>query len=106
MNPWLERLVRGWAQASPVAELTEEEARLVLELAGAAAHTSGSRPLAPLAAYLAGQAVAGRDPASRAALLRAAVVAAGAAGPSGAGEAAAAPRAPGGTPPSAGEGRP
>jgi len=83
VNSWFERLLAGLRPCPSVPLCSEEEARLVLELAGAAAHTSGSRPFAPLATYLAGQAAAAGDPQARIAVLRAAIAAAQEAGPAG-----------------------
>ena len=75
MNPWLDRFAAG-LDPSP-AGLTRDEAALVLDLAGAAARTTGARQFAPLAAYLAGRAVAESDVERRTALLRRAAALAG-----------------------------
>ncbi|HUY98521.1 MAG TPA: DUF6457 domain-containing protein [Verrucomicrobiae bacterium] len=82
MNPWVDRFI-GALGARPAPSCGDEEARLVLELAGAAAHTSGARPFAPLATYLAGQACAGLGADERIAALRRAVDSAREAGPAG-----------------------
>ena len=59
---------------------TAEEVRLILEVAGAAARSSGARQFAPVATYLAGVAAAPGDSAERIEVLRRAVEAASAAG--------------------------
>jgi len=81
LNAWFDRYLT--ALGAPDAGLGPEEAKLVLDLAGAAAHTSGARQFAPLAAYLAGRAAAGQSRDGRRLVLeraRAAAAAAGAAG--------------------------
>ncbi|HET9052081.1 MAG TPA: hypothetical protein VFO60_10285 [Candidatus Dormibacteraeota bacterium] len=80
MNAWFARLARGLPGA-PELDVEREEARLVLELAGAAARSAGARQFAPIATYLAGRAAAGASPQERLALLHAAAEAATAAGP-------------------------
>jgi hypothetical protein len=80
VNPWFDAFTAGLPR-SPALELTREEASLVLDLAGAAARSTGARQFAPLASYLAGRAAAADTPDARLALLRAAVEAATAAGP-------------------------
>ncbi|MHB1639904.1 MAG: DUF6457 domain-containing protein [Candidatus Dormibacteria bacterium] len=57
MNAWFDRYLKALGAGDSV--LRPEEAKLVLDLAGEAAHTSGARQYAPLAAYLAGRAAAG-----------------------------------------------
>lgn len=79
MNPWLDRFAAGLDPASPPA-IDREEAALILELAGAAARSSGARQFAPLASWLAGRAAAEGDRDARIALLRRACAAATAAG--------------------------
>lgn len=69
MNPWFDRLLTA-AQEPELGGLTREEAALVLELAGTAAHTAGARQFAPLATYLAGRAAAAAGPEQRTAVLR------------------------------------
>lgn len=80
MNPWFDAFLKG-LPGSPALELTREEASLVLDLAGAAARSTGARQFAPLASYLAGRAAAATTVDERLALLRVAVDAATAAGP-------------------------
>jgi hypothetical protein len=79
VNPWLDRFAAGLADADPP-EIDRDEAALILELAGAAARSSGARQFAPLATWLAGRVAAGADRESRLALLRRACGAATAAG--------------------------
>jgi len=81
VNPWLDRYAAALA-SGPAPALSRDEAALVLDLAGAAARSSGARQFAPLATYLAGRAAAAGegDEGSRLALLRAATAAAGEAG--------------------------
>ena len=69
MNPWFDRLLAA-AQEEQLGGLTRDEAALILELAGAAAHTAGARQFAPLATYLAGRAAASAGPEERTAVLR------------------------------------
>ncbi len=57
MNAWFDRYLKALGAGDAV--LRPEEAQLVLDLASEAAHTSGARQYAPLAAYLAGRAAAG-----------------------------------------------
>ena len=78
MNPWLQRFAAGLDGDPP--GLDRDEAALILELAGAAAHSSGARQFAPLAAWLAGRVAAGADREARLELLRRACAAAPAAG--------------------------
>jgi hypothetical protein len=79
VNPWLDRFAAGLADADPP-EIDRDEAALILELAGAAARSSGARQFAPLATWLAGRVTAGADRDTRLALLRRAREAATAAG--------------------------
>jgi uncharacterized protein DUF6457 len=79
MNTWFPRFTAG-LPGSPQLELTREEARLLLDLAGAAARSAGARQFAPIATYLAGRAAAAASEEERLSLLRAAAEAAGAAG--------------------------
>jgi hypothetical protein len=79
VNPWLDRFAAGLADADPP-EIDRDEAALILELAGAAARSSGARQFAPLATWLAGRVAAGADRDTRLALLRRACEAATAAG--------------------------
>jgi len=79
MNPWLRRFAAGLA-AEDAPELDRDEAALILDLAGAAARSSGARQFAPLATWLAGRVAAAADPAARLDLLRRACEAASAAG--------------------------
>lgn len=79
MNPWFDRFAAGLTDGDPVG-IDRDEARLILELAGAAARSSGARQFAPLATWLAGRAAAGADRDTRLALLRQACEAATAAG--------------------------
>ncbi len=83
MNRWFSRFSRPLGSGADGPSCGDEEARLVLQLAGAAAHTAGARPYAPLATYLAGQAAAGLPPDLRLAALHRAIEAATAAGPAG-----------------------
>jgi hypothetical protein len=79
MNSWLRRFAAGLdGDGGP--ELDRDEAALILDLAGAAARSSGARQFAPLAAWLAGRVAAGGDREARLALLRRACDAATAAG--------------------------
>ncbi|HUY61161.1 MAG TPA: DUF6457 domain-containing protein [Candidatus Dormibacteraeota bacterium] len=80
MNAWFDRFLAGIGPVPEGAGLTVDEARLVLQLAGEAAHTSGARQIAPLAAYLAGRLAAGTSAGERCDELRAAVAAAAQAG--------------------------
>ncbi len=79
MNPWLDRFAAGLADAA-APQIDRDEAALILELAGAAARSSGARQFAPLAAWLAGRVAAEADRDRRLALLRRACDAATAAG--------------------------
>jgi len=79
MNPWLDRFAAGLDPASPP-PIDRDEASLILELAGAAARSSGARQFAPIATWLAGRAAAESDHDARLALLRRACEAATAAG--------------------------
>jgi hypothetical protein len=81
VSGWFERYLAALDSAG-VDPPTREEIRQVLEVAGAAARAAGARQFAPVAAYLAGQAAAGRDAGARVALLLEAAAAAAAAGPS------------------------
>ena len=81
MNSWFDRYLKALGAGDTV--LRAEEAKLVLELAGEAAHTSGARQFAPLAAYLAGRAAAGMAREGRLKVLQAAKEAAAAAGSAG-----------------------
>jgi hypothetical protein len=78
MNPWLDRFAAG-LDGVPLT-VDREEAALILELAGAAARSSGARQFAPLATWLAGRGAAAADRETRLALLRRACAAAAAAG--------------------------
>ncbi len=80
MNAWFDRYLKSLGAGDTV--LRPEEAKLVLELAGEAAHTSGARQYAPLAAYLAGRAAAGMAKEGRLRVLEEARRAAAAAGAS------------------------
>lgn len=79
MNPWLDRFAAGLTDGDPVA-IDRDEAKLILDLAGAAARSSGARQFAPLATWLAGRVAAEADPRTRLAILRRACEAATAAG--------------------------
>jgi hypothetical protein len=79
MNSWLVRFAAGLREGDPPA-IDREEAQLILELAGAAARSSGARQFAPLATWLAGRVAAETDRDARLALLRRACEAATAAG--------------------------
>lgn len=79
MNSWLVRFAAGLGEGDPPA-IDREEAQLILELAGAAARSSGARQFAPLATWLAGRVAAGTDRDARLAVLRRACEAATAAG--------------------------
>jgi hypothetical protein len=79
MNSWLVRFASGLREDGPPA-IDREEAQLILELAGAAARSSGARQFAPLATWLAGRVAAEAAPESRLAILRRACAAATAAG--------------------------
>jgi hypothetical protein len=79
VNPWLDRFAAALADAD-APEIDRDEAALILELAGAAARSSGARQFAPLATWLAGRVAAGADRDTRLALLRRACEAATAAG--------------------------
>lgn len=81
MNEWFDRYLKGLGAAD--AMLRQEEAKLVLALAGEAAHVSGARQYAPLAAYLAGRAAAGQSREGRLRVLEGAIGAATRAGPAG-----------------------
>ncbi len=81
MNAWFDRYLKSLEAGDAV--LSPEEAKLVLELAGEAAHTSGARQFAPLAAYLAGREAAGQSRDGRVRVLEQAKLAAGAAGSAG-----------------------
>ena len=81
MNAWFDRYLKSLGAGDAV--LRPEEAKLVLELAGEAAHTSGARQFAPLAAYLAGRAAAGLSRDGRLRVLEEAKAAAAAAGAAG-----------------------
>jgi hypothetical protein len=80
VNRWFDGFAQG-LPGSPPLELTREEAALVLDLAGAAARSTGARQFAPLASYLAGRAAAAGGVEERVTLLRAAVEVATSAGP-------------------------
>ncbi len=80
MNAWFDRFLEGLEPVPAGTGLTPEEGRLVLQLAGEAAHTSGARQIAPLAAYLAGQLASGAGAGERCDRLRAAIAAAARAG--------------------------
>lgn len=79
MNPWLDRFAAGLSEGGPVA-IDRDEAKLILDLAGAAARSSGARQFAPLAAWLAGRVAAEADAQTRLAILRRACEAATGAG--------------------------
>jgi hypothetical protein len=79
MNPWLDRFAAGLREGDPPA-IDRDEVRLILDLAGAAARSSGARQFAPIATWLAGRAAAETDRETRLALLRRACDAATAAG--------------------------
>jgi hypothetical protein len=79
MNPWLDRFAHGLGDGDTPG-IDRDEAQLILELAGAAARSSGTRQFAPLASWLAGRVAAGADRETRLALLRRACEAATAAG--------------------------
>ena len=81
MNAWFDRYLKSLGAGDSV--LHTDEAQLVLKLAGEAAHTSGARQFAPLAAYLAGRAAAGLSHEGRLRVLEQAVVGAVSAGPAG-----------------------
>jgi hypothetical protein len=81
VNAWFDRYLKALGAGDTV--LRPEEAKLVLELASEAAHTSGARQLAPIAAYLAGRAAAGMARDGRLRVLEEAKSAAAAAGSSG-----------------------
>jgi hypothetical protein len=81
VNAWFDRYLKALGAGDAV--LMPEEAKLVLELAAEAAHTSGARQLAPIAAYLAGRAAAGMDREGRLRVLGEAKSAAAAAGSAG-----------------------
>ena len=80
MNTWFERFTAA-LEADPAPPLDREEARLLLDLAGAAARGAGARQFAPLATYLAGRVAADGAYADRLQVIRAAIEAAAAAGP-------------------------
>jgi hypothetical protein len=80
MNPWLDRFAAGLGDGDPPG-IDRDEVQLILELAGAAARSSGARQFAPIATWLAGRVAAGADRDTRLALLRRACEAATAAGP-------------------------
>ena len=65
MDPWLTEARDRLADAAGVApgelELSEDDARELLDLARIAAHDSGERTNAPLLCYLVGRAHAGAD---------------------------------------------
>jgi hypothetical protein len=79
MNPWLDRFAHGLGDGD-IPGIDRDEAQLILELAGAAARSSGARQFAPLASWLAGRVAAGADRETRLAVLRRACEAATAAG--------------------------
>ncbi len=81
MNAWFDRYLKALGAGDAV--LRPEEAKLVLELAGEPAHTSGARQYAPLAAYLAGRAAAGMAREGRLKVLESARQAAASAGSAG-----------------------
>ncbi len=81
MNEWFDRYLKELGAADAV--LRREEAKLVLDLAAEAAHVSGARPYAPLAAYLAGRAAAGQSRDGRLRVLQLAISSATKAGPAG-----------------------
>lgn len=81
MNAWFDRYLKALGAGDQV--LHADEAQQVLRLAGDAAHASGARQFAPLAAYLAGRASAGLSREGRLRVLEQATTAAGAAGPAG-----------------------
>ncbi|MHB1525351.1 MAG: DUF6457 domain-containing protein [Candidatus Dormibacteria bacterium] len=81
MNAWFDRYLKSLGAGDAV--LRPEEAKLVLELASEAAHTSGARQFAPLATYLAGRAAAGLSRDGRLRVLNEAKAAAAAAGSAG-----------------------
>ncbi len=81
MNAWFDRYLKALGAGDQV--LHSDEAQLVLKLAGEAAHTSGARQFAPLAAYLAGLAAAGQSREGRLKVLTEAAGAAAAAGAAG-----------------------
>lgn len=81
MNAWFDRYLKALGAGDTV--LRPEEAKLILDLAGDVAHTSGARQFAPLAAYLAGRAAAGLSREGRLKVLqeaRSAALSAGSAG--------------------------
>jgi hypothetical protein len=82
VNAWFDRYLKALGAGDTV--LRPEEAKLVLDLASEAAHTSGQRQFAPIAAYLAGRAAAGMAREGRLRVLEEAKSSAAAAG--GAGE--------------------
>ena len=65
MDPWLTEARDRLAQAAGVApgelDLSEDDARELLDLARIAAHDSGERTNAPLLCYLVGRAQGGAD---------------------------------------------
>jgi len=79
MNPWLQRFAAGLG-AGEAPTLDRDEVALILDLAGAAARSSGARQFAPLATWLAGRVAAEADREARLALLRRACEVATAAG--------------------------
>jgi len=81
VNEWFDRYLKGLGAADSV--LRREEAKLVLELAAEAAHVSGARQYAPLAAYLAGRAAAGQSREGRIRVIQGAIGAATRAGSAG-----------------------
>ncbi|MGH7608500.1 MAG: DUF6457 domain-containing protein [Candidatus Dormibacteria bacterium] len=81
MNEWFDRYLKGLGAAEAV--LRREEAKLVLDLAAEAAHVTGARQYAPLAAYLAGRAAAGQSREGRLRVLEGAIKAAAQAGAAG-----------------------
>ena len=80
MNPWLDRFAAGLIDGDAPG-IDRDEVQLILELAGAAARSSGARQFAPIATWLAGRVAGGADHDTRLALLRRACEAATAAGP-------------------------
>jgi len=80
MNPWFARFTAALG-ADPPPLLDREEARLLLDLAGAAARGAGARQFAPLATYLAGRVAADGAYPDRLQVIRAAIESASAAGP-------------------------
>lgn len=61
MNEWLEQSTQALADQSGVAlpELSDDDARALLDIARIASHTSGERTNAPLLCYLIGRIVEG-----------------------------------------------